>query len=147
MSELSVNVRSFEQAELRSEKVRVAVLLAALVGLLALALFRVVGGLAQGRRDEAWPFAVMLGLMIGYEAAWLVFIRRALDSARKVSGMAWKAGAFMESLLPTAALFLQIHSSTFGPRSALTSPVVLAYSFFIILSTLHLDAGFRRHYE
>ena len=45
----------------------------------------------------------------------------------------------VESLLPTFAILLQIHTSFMGPYRALTSPVLLAYFLFIILSTLHLD--------
>lgn len=128
---------SFHLAELRSESARVAALLGVFGALLLLILIRGVISLAEGHRGEAWPFAVLLAVMTAYEAVWLRFVKQATRSSRKISKSTWAASIFVESLLPTTALFLQVHA--FGPNRALTSPTVLAYFLFIILSTLHLD--------
>src|SRR4051794_8932088 len=100
--------------------------------------------LAQGRRGEAWPFAVLLAGMMLYEGLWLRFVSRATKSAQEVSIRTWTANILVESLLPTVAVFLQIHAPFFGPQRALTSPAVLAYFIFIILSTLQLNPGLAR---
>jgi serine phosphatase RsbU (regulator of sigma subunit) len=128
---------SFHLAELRSEKARVAALLGVFGALLLLVLIRGGMSLAEGRHGEAWPFAVLLAVMTTYEAVWWRFVSQATRSSRRISKSTWAASTFVESLLPTTALFLQIHA--FGPYRALTSPTVLAFFFFIILSTLHLD--------
>ena len=102
-----------------------------------LVLIRGVISLAEGRRGAAWPFAILLAAMTAYETVWLRLVSRAVRSSRKISNSTWTASILVESLLPTTALFLQIH--TFDPSRALTSPIVLAYFLFIVLSTLHLN--------
>src|SRR5947208_9717755 len=135
---------SFRQVELRSECARVSVLLVVFGSLLALVLVRGIVSLAQGRRGDALPSVMALLIVATYEIVWLRFIVRMLDSGGSVSPFRWQVSIFAESLLPTAALFLQVHTSIIGPQRALTSPVLLAYFVFIILSTLHLDVGLSR---
>lgn len=130
---------AFQLAELRSECARVTALLSVFGALLVLVLIRGVISLAEGYRGEAWPFALLLTVMTAYEVIWLKFVRRAITSNRAVLRATWTANILVESLLPTIALFLEIHTSFFGPHQALTSPAVLVYVLFIILSTLHLD--------
>jgi serine phosphatase RsbU (regulator of sigma subunit) len=77
--------------------------------------------------------------MTAYELVWLRFVKQAIQSNRVVSRATWTANIFVESLTPTIAVLLQIHTSLFGPQRALTSPVVAGFFLFIILSTLHLD--------
>ena len=144
MAEFDIQSHGFQQAELRSEGTRVVTLLGVLSGLLVLLLARAAASVAQGRRGEAWPFAVLLGVTIGYEAVWLAFIRRRMAASRVISGRLWAASILLESLLPASALFLQVHTAAVGPGAALTSPVVATYFLFIILSTLHLDPGLSR---
>jgi serine phosphatase RsbU (regulator of sigma subunit) len=135
---------SFKQAELRSEWTRVAALLAAFAGLFVIVLIRGALSLASGRRGEAWPFAALLGVMVAYEFARLIYIKQAIVLGRTASRARWAGNIFVESLFPTAALLLQIHTPSFGPERTLTSPVVLAYLLFTILSTLHLDPALSR---
>jgi serine phosphatase RsbU (regulator of sigma subunit) len=144
MVEFDTKAPSFREAELRSERTRVRVLLGVLAGLLTLVLIRGAVSQAEGYPGEAWPFAVLLALMTAYETAWLRLITQAIRAGEAVSSRMWKAGCIVEALFPTAALLLQVHSSMVGPLRGLTSPVVLAYFIFIILSTLHLDPGFSR---
>jgi serine phosphatase RsbU (regulator of sigma subunit) len=134
-----IKSHSFRLAELRSEWVRVSALLGVFGSLLVLVLVRGVMSVAEGHRGEAWPFALLLAVITAYEVAWLRFVKRAIRSSRGISRATWIANIFAESLLPTIALLLQIHTSFVGPNRALTSPVVLAYFLLIILSTLHLS--------
>jgi serine phosphatase RsbU (regulator of sigma subunit) len=135
---------SFHAAELRSECARVKALLSVFASLLALVLIRGAMSLAQGHAGQAWPFAMLLAAMTVYEVAWLKFIQGAITSNRAVSNTTWTVNILVESLLPTAALFLQIYTSLIGPERALTSPVVAAYFLLIILSTLHLSPQLSR---
>ena len=135
---------AFQQATLRSERARVLALLGVFGSLLVLVLIRGGMSLAQGHRGEAWPFALLLAVMTAYEALWLRFVGRAIGSGREVSTTIWTASIFVESLFATAAIFLQIYTPLVGPHRALTSPAVLGYFLFIILSTLHLHPGLSR---
>lgn len=144
MTEIASPQASFQQAELRSENTRVVTLLAVLGSLLAVVLVRGVATLAQGHRGETWPFALLLLVALGYGAAWLRFIRQTTQREGSISSRMWKFSVFAESLLPTAALFLQIPTSFVGPQRALSSPAIMGYFLFIILSTLHLDGGLSR---
>jgi serine phosphatase RsbU (regulator of sigma subunit) len=134
-----ISSRAFQLAQLRSERARVRALLIVFGALLLLVLLRGVMTLAQGHRGEAWPFALLLAMMTGYEAFWLRLVERTIASTQEFSNATWITNVFIESLLPTAALLLQVQSSFVGPDRALMSPVVLTYALFIILSTLHLN--------
>ena len=144
MVDSEINSQAFQLARLRSERTRVYALLGVLGSLLLLVLVRGGISLAQGRRGEAWPFVLLLALMTAYEALWLRFVGRAIDSGQEISTATWVASIAIESLLPTGALFLQAHGSFVGPYRALTSPAVLVYFLFIILSTLHLNPALSR---
>ena len=113
-------------------------------GLLVLVVVRGIASLAQGQRGEVWPFAVLLAIGTGYEAAWLVYIRRAIRSDLTIPVNGWRASLLAECIFPTAAVVLAIHTPAIGPGRALTAPVVAVYFLFIILSTLHLDSGLSR---
>lgn len=130
--------KAFQLATLQSERARVFALLTVFGSLLVVVLVRGGMSLAQGHRGEAWPFALLLAVMTAYEAFWLNFIGRAIGSGEEISSSIWAASIFVESLFPTIAIFLQVHTSLIGPHRALTSPAVLGYFLFMILSTLHL---------
>ncbi len=144
MGDSEIKSQAFRLAALRSERIRVLVLLGVFGSLLVLLLVRAALSLAQGYYGEAWPFALLLGAMTAYEALWLRFVERAINSNREVSTETWTANILIESLLPTITLVLQIHVSFVGPHRALTSPAVLTYFLFIILSTLHLNPSLSR---
>ena len=139
MPEADFQSGSFREAELRSERTRVLVILGVLGALLALVLIRAIVTLAEGHPGHAWPFALALGLTTVYEAAWLAFIGRTIALDLSVPRLLWMASILIESLLPTAAVLLQVHTPLIGPQRALTSPVLLVYLLFAILSALHLD--------
>src|SRR6185503_20063709 len=102
MTEFNIQVPSIQQAQLRSEATRVRGLLAVLGGLLALILIRAIASAAEGHRGKAWLFAIAVALTAAYEAMWLRFIIRAMESGRSVSRATWRSSVFVESLLPTA---------------------------------------------
>jgi len=144
MPEPDFQSASFREAELRSERTRVKVLLGVLASLLVLILIRAGVSLAQGHTGQAWPFALALGLTAAYEAAWLVFLGRAITFGASISRPRWIGSILVESLLPTAVVLLQVHTPLIGPQRALASPVLLVYLLFTILSALHLDPSLPR---
>ena len=143
-SEFALDSLAFHTAELRSQCTRIIVLLAVFAGLLALVLIRGAMSWMQGFRGVAWPSVLLLAMITAYELAWLRVVKQAIGFGRKVTSAAWTANLFIESIVPAAALLLQIHFPAVGPHWALTSPAVLAWFLLIILSTLHLDPGLSR---
>ena len=144
MTDSDLSSPAFRSATLRSERARVLALIAVSASLLVLVLVRGAFSLVHGHRGEAWPFAVLLAAMMAYEVAWLRYVTRTLNSGKDVPRRLWVANILIESLLPTAAIFLQVFTPSIGPDRALTSPAVLAWFVFIILSTLHLDPHLAR---
>ena len=144
MADNEINSQSFQLAELRSECVRITALLGVFGALLVLVLLRALMSLAEGLRGEAWPFALLLAAMTAYEAQRLRSVRQALVTKAVVSRTSRIVNVFVESLLPTFALFLQTHTLLIGPHRALTSPLSLVYFLFIILSILHLNPALSR---
>ena len=136
--------RSFQLAELRSECARVTALLGVFASLLALTLIRGLVSIMHGHTGAAWPFALLLTGMTAYELQWRRLVQRAIRLNLNFSTRAWATNILIESLLPTVALFLEVHTSFIGPERALTSPVILAYFLFIVLSTLHLSSQLSR---
>ncbi len=133
-----------QAAALRSECARVVALLTAFVGLLAVLLIRGVLSLSSGHRGEAWPFAVLLAVMAAYELVWLRAVKQAIATGRTIPRSAWMLNILIESMNPTIALFLQIYTPSFGPERTLSSPIILLYLIFTILSTLRLDPALAR---
>jgi serine phosphatase RsbU (regulator of sigma subunit) len=144
MNHLEIQSPAFQLARLRSERARVLTLLGVFGGLLLLVLIRGGMSLLQGYRGEAWPFAILLAAMIAYEVLWLRFVDRAIERSLEVPTATWTRNIFVESLFPTIVLLLQIYTPFTGPERTLTSPAVLAYFLFIILSTLHLNPDLSR---
>lgn len=144
MADGEINSQAFQLAELRSERVRIKTVFGVFGILLVLVLARGLMSLAEGYRGEAWPFAILLAAMTVYESLRLRSIEQALASGAPLSTANRTVNLFAESLLPTIALVLQVHTSLIGPHRALTSPVSLGYFLFIILSILHLDPALSR---
>ena len=129
---------------MRSECARILVLLGLCGALLVLVLIRGLTSIIEGRHGEAWPYALLLAAMTGYEWIWLRVVRRSIADGRQVSRLTWVVNVFLESLLPTIAIYLEIYTSLIGPSRALSSPVVLIYLLFILLSTLQLQPALSR---
>jgi serine phosphatase RsbU (regulator of sigma subunit) len=144
MIDSEITLSSFRLAELRSECARVTALLSVFGSLLALIVVRGAISLAHGRTGMAWPFAVLLAGMTAYESAWLRFIRRTIASNHRISNTTWIGNLFIESLLPTGAIYLEIRTILVEPHRALESSVVAVYFLLIILSTLHLSPQLSR---
>jgi len=130
---------AFQKAVLKSERGRLVGLLWVLGLLFA---FVVVRGLISGDESQLRLLpvnALMFMVFIAFEGAMLVQVRRAIASATALPGWLWPLGAFVEILLPTAAILILTESDFLGPYRALVAPALTAYFVFIGLSTLRLD--------
>ena len=138
MSVPEIRSEAVEQAELRSDRTRILALLTTLAALLVLVVIRTY-------TDEAWQllprFLVLLLGMAAYEVLIYWAVTRAMRTETKLPSWLWPVNFFVETLVPTLAdaLFLVTNDPVMGPYRALSSPIVLVYFIFIILSTLRLS--------
>ena len=128
--------RAFQRATLKSESYRVVGLLCLLAAFLIFALIR---GLLASQYPLLIAQILVLAIVIAHEADLLRSIRRALREDRDVSPEKWVLNVFIESQIPTIALFLLMVSGWFTPYQVLVAPAVLVYFLLIILSTLRLN--------
>jgi len=131
--------KEFQQAELKSERIRIISIMAALAAMAVFILLRTL--LFQVAREK-WSliFALaILAIMIGYEAVMLGRVLEALRAERDLSRRTWVVNLFIETLFPTIAMVVFIFIDVSGPYLVLLSPVVLTYFLFISLSTLRLN--------
>lgn len=125
---------------LRSELYRVA----AMIVLCALALVIVAGRSWLAPRAGAslnlagGPLVLSIGLL--YEIGVFVALTARLRQQRPPPRWFWMANIVIECSLPTIGIALLWGSDALTARQALTSPTVLAYPAFIMLSTLRMRA-------
>ena len=127
MTSVDIQSDAFAQATLRSERVRVVGLIwslgaAAVVAGVRVAMF--------GRPGEGPVMALLVGLaaaLAGYETLMLRFLTRSIADHRAIPPVLWTANVFIETLLPTLAIFLLAESGSVGPYQALVSPAGLVY--------------------
>lgn len=136
MSDANLESKAFHHATLKSELYRTAGLLGLLGILLAYTIAR---ALVFGEFRLLLAQTVVLTIAIAHEAIMVRAIRRALKHDKDVSPAAWMLDVFVESQLPTVALFLLLASSQLTPSQVLVAPAVMIYFLFIILSTLRLS--------
>jgi serine phosphatase RsbU (regulator of sigma subunit) len=142
MLETQIQSLAFQQAHLKSEQLRVLIVLGAVsVGFL----LRTVRVLFIAGDENVRLWLITLGVLApfaAYELLMLMGIRRAQRHRREVSNAAWFGNIIVENVLPGLGLVF-ISSSSIGPDyRALANPAVLIYFLFINLSTLRLNPKF-----
>lgn len=128
--------RAFERASLKSESQRVWVLLGVLVALL---IFVVVRGLATQSYLLLGVQAILLVFVIVHETVMLRAIKAALRHDEVVKPELWVFNVFVESQLPTLALFVLLLAGWMTPYQVLVAPAIAIYFLFISLSILRLS--------
>lgn len=136
MSEEALRSRAFQRAALESESYRTAGLLCLLA---ILAIFVIVRGVATAELQTAILQSAFLAVVIAHEVFRLRATRKALRDETEAPPDKWMLNVFLESQIPTVALFLLLGSPWLTPYQALVAPAVLIYFLLIILSTLRLS--------
>lgn len=136
MNEDALKSEAFQRAALTSESYRTTGLLCLLA---ALAIFVLVRGLAIGDFPVVILQFVFLAFVIAHEATMLRAIRKALRDDTEISPDKWVVNVFLESQIPTVALFFLLSGPWLSAYQALVAPAVLVYFLLIILSTLRLS--------
>src|SRR5215203_1192358 len=136
MSADALQSRAFERASLKSESQRVWTLLAVLIALLVFVILR---GLATQSYLLLAAQTLTLVLVIAHETVMLRAIKAALRDGETVKPGLWVFNVFVESQLPTLALFLLLLAGWMTPYQVLVAPAIAIYFLFITLSTLRLS--------
>jgi serine phosphatase RsbU (regulator of sigma subunit) len=138
MSASNLESKAFYRATLDSEWYRIS----GLLGLLgALLVYTIARAIAFGESRLLLAQILVLTMAIAHEAIMLWAIRRALRHDRDILPVAWMLNVFVETQLPTVALFLLLANHWLSPAQVLVAPAVMVYLLFIILSTLRLSPG------
>jgi serine phosphatase RsbU (regulator of sigma subunit) len=136
MAENHIKSEAFRNASLESESYRIIGLIV-LLG--ALVLYTIGRGFALGLWRVLAAQTLLLLLAIAYEVYILSVVKRALRGKSDVPPATWLLNVFVETQIPTLALFVMIRNQTLSPYLLLVAPAMLVYFFFIILSTLRLS--------
>src|SRR5215813_10793720 len=143
MANLNMNLRSespaFREALLKSERLRVLILLGALG---AAFVVRIVRTVIAGGHENLISSAMMgglLGVFIFYELIHVWAIDDAIDTRRDLGKWVWISSIIVETSLP-ALLIAFVPAPSIEPMyRPLANPAVLGYFLFISLSILRLD--------
>ena len=136
MSDDPIISKAFRRAALKSEYYRGTGMLFILAALL---IFVIVRGFTTGDLRLFIAQLVVLALVITHEIFMRREVKAALDHNGQVAPETWVINVFMETQIPTVALFLLLASNWMTPYQVLVAPAVLVYFLFIILSTLRLS--------
>ena len=136
MSDNTIKSKAFRRAALKSESYRVTGLLCLLA---AFVIFVIARGITLGDFRSVVAQSVVLGLVITHEIFMLRAVKRALSHDLEVAPERWVLNVFIESQIPTVALFLLMAGPWLTAYQVLVAPAVLIYFLIIILSTLRLS--------
>lgn len=139
MESTELDSKSFRQAVLRSERVRIVAILIVLGLLFVFTVARrlVVEGI-DGTRGLA-IFTSFFGAMVAYEVVTLRRVTRALREGTEPGPARWISNVIVEALFPAVGLGVLIATGMTRPYAALVAPVVLTSFLFVSLSTLRLS--------
>jgi serine phosphatase RsbU (regulator of sigma subunit) len=107
--------------------------------LAALGIFVVARAIATHDRPIAALQIAFLAVVIAHEFFMWRAIGKALRDEKEMAPEKWMLNVFLESQIPTVAVFLLLGGPWFTPYQALVAPAVLIYFLLIILSTLRLS--------
>ncbi len=144
MSETQIASFAFRQAHLKSERLRLIVVLGA-IGIAFL--FRTIRVLIHSSGENVSLWLVTLGLLApfaAYELLMLIKVTRAHRQHRELPSWTWFVNVIVENALPALGIVL-ISSQAIDPAyRALVHPAVLTFFLFITLSTLRLNPALCR---
>ena len=135
---------AFQLARLKSERLRILILLSVIGLVFVVRSFRTVLYYNSGNVQLWMITSACLALVVLYEWLMLRAVDRALQAARTLPGAVWIANIILETSLP--AFFIALFSGNEIERAyrPLANPATLVFFVFIILSTLHLNPAASR---
>jgi len=139
MNQLQVESSAFRQARLKSERLRILVVVGSLGVVLVLQTLRTV--IVPNREDlHFWFFSgLVVVLFVGYELLMLSVVKRATQAGRDLPTVAWVGSIILETSLPALGVAFMTSPATEAAYRPLVSPAAFGFFLFIILSTLRLN--------
>jgi serine phosphatase RsbU (regulator of sigma subunit) len=135
---------AFREALLKSERLRIRIVLGAIIAAL---LLRTIRGIIVGGHENfiSWLMTLgLLGLFVTYEFVALRAVNRAIQRVRELANWICLSNIFLEALLPALAIAFLTSTSIDPVYRPLANPAGLAFFVFISLSTLRLNPALCR---
>jgi serine phosphatase RsbU (regulator of sigma subunit) len=139
MSEPPVESGAFRQALLKSERLRILIVLGSLGVVFILHTIRTL--IAQNREDlHFWlESCLAVALLVGYELLMLNAVKRATQAHRDLPILVWVGSSIVETSLPAFGVAFMTSSAAVAADRPLANPAALVFFLFIIVSTLRLN--------
>jgi serine phosphatase RsbU (regulator of sigma subunit) len=127
------------QARLKSERLRILIVVGSLGVVLVLETLRTV--IVPNREDlKSWFLGgLVVALFVGYELLMLGVVKRAAQAGRDLPTVAWVGSTIVETSLPALGVAFMTSSAVAVANRPLVNPAVFGFFLFIILSTLRLN--------
>ena len=139
MSQEQFKSAAFQNAELKSEHLRILAVLVFVAIFIILTTVRVfVVRTAAETTPWMWSY-ILASLVIGYELWTLHKVNLALRAGASLATRFWILSTILETSVPAWAIAFLTSQQIEAPYRALASPAVLVFFIFIILSTLRLS--------
>jgi serine phosphatase RsbU (regulator of sigma subunit) len=139
MTNLRAESIAFREALLKSERLRIRIVLGAII---AAFLLRTIRGIIVGGHENfvSWLLTLgLLGLFVAYEFVMLRAVNRAMQRVRELANWIWLSNIFLEALLPALVVAFLSSASIDPIYRPLANPAGLSFFVFISLSTLRLN--------
>jgi serine phosphatase RsbU (regulator of sigma subunit) len=139
IQEMRKSSPAFLRALLESERLRIRIVLAAIVAAFAIRSLRT--ALLFSRENlKLWLVTTLFIAIFGiYELLMLLAVKRSIQENRDLPGAVWITNIFVETCIPALALVFLSGGVIETAYKPLANPTVLLYFIFIVLSTLRLD--------
>lgn len=135
---------AFQQALLKSEHLRIFILLAAVGTAFLLRSLRT--AVHPSRENfHLWLLTILVvALLVAYELLVLRAVNDAIQQRKELLGVTWISSTVIETSLPALAIALLSGSAIDPSYRPVANPAVLLFFIFIILSTLRLNPALCR---
>jgi adenylate cyclase len=130
---------AFQQARLKSERLRILILVAVIGVVFIVRSLRTAFYHNSGNIHLWMIMTAFLALVVAYEWMMLRAVDRAIQAARPLPASTWIASILLETSLPALVIAFLSGNSVEPAYKPLANPAVLVFFVFIILSTLHLN--------
>ena len=144
MSELQEKSVAFQQARLKSERLRILLVLEAVGAIFIVVTIRTI--ILHGPEDlHRWLRTFLLiALFVGFESLMLRAVNRAIQIGGDLKNATWIGTISVESCLPALAVAFLWSASIEPAYRPLANPAVLVFFLSVILSTLRLNPMYCR---
>lgn len=144
MTELHEKSVAFQQALLKSERLRILIVLGAVGALFIVQTIREIIHHSSGDLHLWLLTFLLIAVFVGYESLMLRAVNRAILIGGDLKNAAWISTIIVESCLPALAVAFLWSASIDPAYRPLANPAVLVFFLPVILSTLRLNPMYSR---